>query len=508
MMHSQKLNVENSDIYFDTNHIQALKNDKNLAIYIIPVYYNNNNPDSNLYSISININEVFIDTKLTTQVINDDGSINFRSENFEYSNSKSKTAKINNLECYCTVSISECSCHTTHASGGCDHPNIAVSCTGCTGSASTSTSPNSEIIPNPYSSVINTVWSNNANYCYSYGLTGNTIYIALNKKFKPNYTFSSLQKFNIINNNGISGTLLEFLNIEGSTESNKNFVISIIDAVEDGTVTSVQDANVLINAYIETQKFMEEANIRMNENPTLFTSITPFIIEKNIDYTGLNPCSKEIFQKIKNTTVCDFANLFAKLGNSGSVYNTTINTAHNSVIINGQLEVVGEPANTTRTIPGIKYNYTVYVNPDYTGKTKLFIATMLLHEMAHAYFFSLVDDYNMGANNSFNEFPVLFNAAVVNKFPIDPNLHHEEIANSYVNAIADAIKEFQPGLSQQVYDDLAWNGLEKTSIFNKKYPQGSISKERVLNRKAAEQTGNSIAQGTPNEQTPMGQPCN
>jgi hypothetical protein len=45
-------------------------------------------------------------------------------------------------------------------------------------------------------------------------LTGNTIYIALNKKFKPNYNFSSLQKFNIINNSGISGTLLEFLNRE------------------------------------------------------------------------------------------------------------------------------------------------------------------------------------------------------------------------------------------------------------------------------------------------------
>jgi hypothetical protein len=153
-------------------------------------------------------------------------------------------------------------------------------------------------------------------------------------------------------------------------------------------------------------------------------------------------------------------------------------------------------------------NYTVYVNPDYPGKTKLFIAAFLLHEMAHAYFFSLVDDYNMGATNSFNQLPILFSAAVVNHFPIGPNLHHEEIANSYVSAIAAALQEFQPGLPQQVYDDLAWSGLEKTSIFNTLYPQGSTVRERILNRKTAEQTGNSIAQGTPNQQNPMGQPCN
>ncbi len=258
----------------------------------------------------------------------------------------------------------------------------------------------------------------------------------------------------------------------------------------------------------ESADFAQEMRIRKFDNPTIFNSIKPFLIEKNIDETLLDPCSKGVFQQIKNTTVCDFANLFAKLGADDSIYNTTMKTEHNSVMVNGQLQEVGDPANTIRTTPGTKYNYTVYVNPDYPGKTKLFIAAFLLHEMAHAYFFSLVDDYNMGATNSFNELPILFNAAVVNKFPIGPDLHHEEIANSYVNAIAAALQEFQPGLPQQVYDDLAWSGLEKTNIFNTLYPQGSTSRERILNRKTAEQTGNSIAQGTPNQQSPMGQACN
>ncbi|RTZ08146.1 hypothetical protein EKL98_02175 [Flavobacterium bomense] len=258
----------------------------------------------------------------------------------------------------------------------------------------------------------------------------------------------------------------------------------------------------------ESADFAQEMRIRKFDNPTVFNSITPFLIEKNIDDALLDPCSKDVFQKIKNTTNCDFANVFAKLGADNSIYNTTIKTEHNSVMVNGQLQQVTTPANTGRTTLGTKYNYTMYVNPDYNGKSKLFIAALLLHEMAHAYFFSLVDDYNMGATNSFNELPILFNAAVVNQFPIGPDLHHEEIANSYVNAIAAALQEFQPGFPQQVYDDLAWGGLYGTSIFDTLLPVGNPNRERIINRYACEQTGNPQGLGTTNQQNPMGQPCN
>jgi len=100
--------------------------------------------------------------------------------------------------------------------------------------------------------------------------------------------------------------------------------------------------------------------------------------------------------------------------------------------------------------------------------------------------------------NAFNTHSLNFNAA----------LTHEEIANSYVNSIAAALKEFQPGLPQQVYDDMAWSGLEKTSIFKTMHPPGSASRQRILNRKAAEQTGHPVGQGTPQEQINYGQPCN
>ncbi|MFV5701485.1 hypothetical protein ACM55F_06395 [Flavobacterium sp. XS2P12] len=257
-----------------------------------------------------------------------------------------------------------------------------------------------------------------------------------------------------------------------------------------------------------SESFIKQCITRMSQNPTTFTSIIPLLIENKIDDTYLDPCGKGVFQQIKNATICDFANVFAKLGADDSVYNTTIKTAHNSVVINGQLQEIVDPANTIRTTLGTKYNYTVYVNPDYPDKTKLFIAAFLLHEMAHTYFFSVIDDYNMGATNSFNELPILFNAAVTNHFPIGPNLHHEEIANSYVSAIAAALKEFQPGLSQQVYDDLAWGGLYGTPIFDTLLPVGNPNRERIINRYACEQTGSPVGQGTANLQSPMGQPCN
>lgn len=63
-------------------------------------------------------------------------------------------------------------------------------------------------------------------------------------------------------------------------------------------------------------------------------------------------------------------------------------------------------------------------------------------------------------------------------------------------------------LQQQAYDDLAWSGLEKTSIFNTIHPPGSISRERISNRKGAEQSGQIVGQGTSQAQVNYGQPCN
>ena len=71
------------------------------------------------------------------------------------------------------------------------------------------------------------------------------------------------------------------------------------------------------------------------------------------------------------------------------------------------------------------------------------------------------------------------------------------MATDYVNAIAAGLQEYQPGLQQQVYQDLAWGGLIEAPIFNTLYPVGNPNRQRILNRFSCEQSGHPVEQGTP-----------
>jgi hypothetical protein len=254
----QKTNLGSSEFYFDTDNIMALKNDTNQAVYIIPAYKSSNVRDSNIYSISININDDFIDTKLNILQLNEDGTQEYMSRNFEYNtiNSKinSKTSKINDLECYCTVYVTG---GISQGTGWDFDLVIEMQCSSCSGSLSSGgsssnpgfgTSTGSNVGSN---TVISTVWASGggSGYGYGYGYTGTQVYIGLIKKYNPDYVFSALQKFTITNSPEITGSLLDFLNTDGNTQSNKDFVVSIINAIEEGTVTNYQEASVLLNTY-------------------------------------------------------------------------------------------------------------------------------------------------------------------------------------------------------------------------------------------------------------------
>ncbi len=244
-------------------------------------------------------------------------------------------------------------------------------------------------------------------------------------------------------------------------------------------------------------------------SPILNSENSDDIIEKQIDATQLNPCSSGVFQQLKNTKVCDIAQVLTKLGADGSLYNT---------IIKSQVAPSGAPAQTIRQSA---YNYTVYISTDYTGKTKLFIAASMFHELVHAYFMSLFDDFynaNPPNLNAYNDFAGLFHYYVTLKRPssINPaDVHHQQMATDYVDAIARALQEYQTGIPvsigtspDQIYSDLAWGGLSDAPVFDATYPVGNPNRQRILNRYQAEQQGSPAGQGTPNQQNPIGQPCN
>lgn len=142
-----------------------------------------------------------------------------------------------------------------------------------------------------------------------------------------------------------------------------------------------------------------------------------------------------------------------------------------------------------------------------------------MHELTHAFFMSLKDDYSTSGNLAvFSEYPELFQAYCDKKYPPYPgqniDTHHVEMANTYVNAIGSALQEFQTGIPvkngstpDQVYTDLAWGGLTDTPIYNTTFPAGSDARKRVENRFYCEQLGREKGAGTPNAQTPIGKPC-
>jgi hypothetical protein len=270
-------------------------------------------------------------------------------------------------------------------------------------------------------------------------------------------------------------------------------------------------ANEIVNYLFENQRELIEGQThnqfalqiiqQIILNPNTFISINPFLIEDQIDDSQLNPCEKSVFENIKNTTNNDFAKVFAKLGANGEKYKTNIVSA------------VAPTGSIGQTVRLSAYNYQVYISTDYAGKTKLMIAAALLHELTHAYFLSLIDDCFVANNNCnlLQTYPDLWAYYVANKTTIYPSnslSHHEQIANSFITAISEALKEYQPGLQQQVYEDLAWAGLEDTFVFNTKFPINSLARQRILNRKAAESSGFSIGDGTPAYQAPLGINCN
>lgn len=100
-----------------------------------------------------------------------------------------------------------------------------------------------------------------------------------------------------------------------------------------------------------------------------------------------------------------------------------------------------------------------------------------------------------------------------NKYPNSndkADAQHKEMADKYVDAMASALLEYDAGyiVPYQVYKDLAWGSLMDTPIFNKTYPPGNAETIRIINRYKAESSGHAVAQGTPNEQIPVGKPCN
>ena len=222
------------------------------------------------------------------------------------------------------------------------------------------------------------------------------------------------------------------------------------------------------------------------------------VIEDQIK-DSLDPCPKGVLDKLKNTTNNDIAAILKKLGAS-KVYNLNIVSDSN----------ISRPA-TSAPDPSRTNSYNIKISSNYTSATGLFRASNLLHEIIHCYFFSLVDNYTASSNPAiFNDFPTLFQKFVDHTYSGSKDFaHHDEMANTYVNAIGSALQEYNKSddpngiIPFQVYTDLAWGGLQEAPIFKEKYPVGSSEYNRIVGRYNSESVNFTI-----NGQIVVGKPCN
>jgi hypothetical protein len=216
------------------------------------------------------------------------------------------------------------------------------------------------------------------------------------------------------------------------------------------------------------------------------------VIEDKIDDTKLDPCTKEILNKLKGLTQCDIAGIFTKLGGNSEIYTLTFEIANNN----------GNPASTSN--PVSNYYKTVIDNDflygiDGTGvnkpPTNLAIAAVMIHEMVHTYFFSLYNDkLNNGITNALDEFDLLYKKYVARNYVGADDAQHAQIWKSFINTMASSLQEYHTGDSanpSQFYQDIILGTLMTTNTFLEKYPKNSVEYNRIENNYVTEKNNGS-----------------
>ena len=97
----------------------------------------------------------------------------------------------------------------------------------------------------------------------------------------------------------------------------------------------------------------------------------------------------------------------------------------------------------------------------------------MVHELIHAEMFrkllSLsnsnrkIDVFNLNQMLQKGDYPGIFD--YYTRFGVN-GFQHEQMAAHYRNSIVEILKVFQPGLSNDVYNSLAWIGLHNTDVWN------------------------------------------
>ncbi|MCZ8228997.1 hypothetical protein [Flavobacterium sp.] len=224
-------------------------------------------------------------------------------------------------------------------------------------------------------------------------------------------------------------------------------------------------------------------------------------IVDSIDVSQLDPCTKEVFEKLKTLTNSDIASIFEKFG-------VPVNGTYNIKIVLGTPQ---KPTALADTKSAGKNNYIITIRDTYikgtenNGKppTDLSIATVIIHELIHAHFFALFDDYhNNGDICAYDNFACLYEKYVTKTYGGNDDAQHAQMFDNYIPIMASTLAKFKPGQPYQFYEDLAMSTMFGLNFYNAKYPKGGDERTRIENNRLSEDYNRPFG-----EAIPKGVPC-
>jgi hypothetical protein len=249
------------------------------------------------------------------------------------------------------------------------------------------------------------------------------------------------------------------------------------------------------------------------------TKINAAIIEKKIDDTELDACTKAVLEKLKTLKQNDIASIFERFG-------VPVNGTYTLKIVIG---TTSKPVAYADTRWVSKNNYLITISEPYLKgeennqrpPTDLAIATVLIHELIHAHFMALFDDFHNNGNIcAYDNYDCLFMEFVADNFEGTTDPQHSQMFENYIDVMANALQEFQTGIpvsstekAALFYHDLALSTMAKTPIFEDRYPLGYNSptyeeRKRITYNREAENDNKTIDDAENGKYIPKGKPCN
>jgi hypothetical protein len=216
--------------------------------------------------------------------------------------------------------------------------------------------------------------------------------------------------------------------------------------------------------------------------------IEPDIIQIIIDASFVGTKAECVYNKLKQLSG----------GFRGSIqkFDGTFPVAHLKLSLDGSLP----PTTNATTIAPSKYIIEIKINPNRLNRPNLEIARTIIHETIHAEMWRKImsilengDDLNGLTKTEWRnklsngDYPGIY--YYYSKYGIS-NFQHEQMAEHYRNTIVNILKEFEPGLNEDVYNALTWVGLKNTVTWNALSPSEQARINGIITN--FNQNGNAI----------------